>query len=517
VLFTADGKSVISGSADLKPGQGNPRFRQYMLFPGLKVAGELKVWDASSGAEEGKFPADVGAVLSLATAPDKDVLAVGSVNGLVQLWDRSEAKPLRVLPAGTPTPIWAVAFDKTGQKLATGGGEWDRPAELRIWDLQNRAPPLALIGHTGGVLALAFAPRQGRGNDTLISAGLDRSVRLWDAANGLELGSFRGHTAQVQALAVGADGHSLVSGGRDAVAQLWDISTPQEWQTLEAVTNPGGDHLIHSITFSPAGKLAATCGPAGVRVWNLETNRVQHELPNHLAPTFSGDGRLLAVSFVGGIRIINLATGTVARTIPSFPAHFIAFTPDGRYLAAANDKVKEAVVWDLSTGKEHARFSHDAGVRSLAACVDNKTLATADFAGLIKIWDIPSRRLLASNHFKGGTAPALAFSPDGKLLASGSDDGRVRLWDLRLKEPRTFKAHTEVIWGLAFAPDGQTLVSGSWDGQVKLWDVATGEHRLTLKGPPRVVWSVAFAPDGRTVGAGYEDRVVLWKAAATDK
>ena len=518
VLFTADGKSIVSGSADLKPGQGNPRFRQYTLFPGLKVAGELKVWDASNGEEQGKFPADVGAVLSLAAAPDKDLLAAGSVDGLVHLWDRNEAKPVRVLPTGTRMPVWAVAFDRSGQKLATGGGEWDRPADLRIWDLQNRTPPLTLIGHTGGVLALAFAPSgKGRGSDTLVSAGLDRSVRLWDAATGLELGSFRGHTRPVQALALASDGRSLVSGGRDAVAQPVGHHRAARMAHARGRRQPRRRHLVHGITFAPTGKLAATMGPAGVKVWNLETNRVQHELPDHVAPAFSSDGRLLAVSFIGGVRVLNLAAGKITHTIPSFPAHFTAFTPDGRYLAAANDKVKEAVVWDLGTGKEHARFAHDGGVRALACSADNKTLATADFTGEIKVWDISSRRLLASVNFKGGTAPALAFSPDGKLLASGSDDGRIRLWDLRLKEQRSMKAHAKVIFGIAFAPDGKTLLSGSWDGHVKLWDVASGEHRLTLKGPPRVVWSVAFASDGRTLGAGYEDRVILWKASATDK
>ena len=116
----------------------------------------------------------------------------------------------------------------------------------------------------------------------------------------------------------------------------------------------------------------------------------------------------------------------------------VSFSPDGRLLAVASvnaywrrkKEIPAIQVWDTAT--EQRVFTvekHDRNIEALVLSPDSKTLASADNANSVQLWDVESGRLQYT--LKAATSfQVLAFSPDGSLLATGSSDGILRLWDI---------------------------------------------------------------------------------------
>ena len=247
---------------------------------------------------------------------------------------------------------------------------------------------------------------------------------------------------------------------------------------------------------------------------------------------YSPDGSRLAVASSSGVWLYNLESGDAVplmRSGNSFRALGVAFSADGRTLAAATDVIFG--VWDAVTGKQkrslHLPKFFAISSKHVAFSQDGDTLAVGidDTVRLRDAVTGKSKHALSGQRF--GVVASLAFSPDGRILASGhrspsaghsSGSTKIRVWDAETGELKT--SLTEFLGlptSFSFSPDGQTLASGNfyWHiggdqwGSISLWDVATWELKLVLN-PPYTgatktggVLSIAYSPDGRTLASGH--------------
>jgi RNA polymerase sigma factor (sigma-70 family) len=328
-------------------------------------------------------------------------------------------------------------------------------------------------------------------------------------------------------------GQRLLTAGRDPVAET-------EWRERLVLT-PQGDRVL-SVTFSPDGRMLANASLNGVAtLWDLASGKVIREVHPRadvklLSAAFSPDGSVLATGGgepgkAGDVRLWDARTGKeeVALRGHVDVVHAVAWAPDGHLLVSGSQD-GTIRLWNIAEARAQETLK-GAGqnVFAVAFSPDGKRLATAggDAAagadgktGEVRLWDVASGKILAVIHGHVGTAPSVAFSPDGKVLASPGADRTVRLWDATTgMEVRRLASPLALIRQVAFSPDGRLLAMGAGDGPVTIWEVATGKQLATLRGSVEgEVGSVAFSPDGRYLavggGNGKGGYVILWERVA---
>jgi WD40 repeat protein len=238
------------------------------------------LWDAATGLPLHRL-AFYQVSYHLAVSPDGKTVLTDSL----VLIDVATGKELRRLMP-VPNTAYRVFFSPDGKVVA--GVDSGGRLEVILWEAAT-GDELMRLKETGAYTA-AFSPD----GKTLASAGKDKTIRLWNVANGKELRRLVGHKGAIHSLAFRPDGNILASAGEDRVIRLWH---PATGQLLRQCT--GDEVLTHDCAFSPDGKLLVSAGWSGrIHLWDPDTGNAVRAWRAHVtgAPTvaFSPNGRLLA-------------------------------------------------------------------------------------------------------------------------------------------------------------------------------------------------------------------------------
>ena len=195
------------------------------------------------------------------------------------------------------------------------------------------------------------------------------------------------------------------------------------------------------------------------------------------------------------------------------PGRGADFSRDGNWLATSS-AAGPVLIRHLPDLRIVRRLNHPGGATAVAFAPDGRTLATAGYDGVIRLWETAGGRPAATLREARGTVWSLDYSPDGARLAAAGEDGVVRLWDPAGRIVGRLAGHGRNVWEVRFSPDGRRLASGSFDATARLWDSSTGKALATLTEHEQAVVGVAWSPDGRWLATGGDDSTILLRRAS---
>jgi actin-like ATPase involved in cell morphogenesis len=296
---------VPNGGEGLAPGadEGTARGRpgipnSWTAQERYRQAVEMAWADESLQMEEGRQLVALAERLGLTKEEAADIeraVIGGTAEAMLERQKplRAPARVARTLSGHTNT-VYAVAFAPDSELLASGS--WDKT--VKLWEVASGRELRTLSGHTDRVYAAAVSP-DGR---LLASGSHDKTIKLWEVASGRELWTLSGHTNEVHAVAFAPDGQLLASGSGDETVKLWDVASGQQRFTFTLGTRSlrhfFSEVLGGTTSFSPDGRLVSGGYENAIRLWEVASGRELHTLGGHTdwvrCVAFAPDGRVLA-------------------------------------------------------------------------------------------------------------------------------------------------------------------------------------------------------------------------------
>lgn len=316
------------------------------------------------------------------------------------------------------------------------------------------------------------------------------------------------------------DGSTILTCSYDGRARLVDRTT----YALIAELRHGGP--VVRVAMDRAGTVVATASYDGTAsLWDAHTGAKRatfHDRDISLQGiVITPDGKLIATIAKDDIVELWGADGALLATLQGTPHPISGFftgdpgaiSGDGTRLAVG-DSLGAVRIWNLATKRVLATIeTGKSKINTLRFSPDGTKLVAASDDGTATVVDLVlGTRKLTLRHRQ--RVNAAEFSPDGRMVATASNDHTAVLWDSATGTPiRTLLGHKGAVNDLVFRPDGARLATASDDGDAAVWDVASGQRELHLVGHRAALLSVAYDSEGRgLVTSGSDHTAIVWSS-----
>lgn len=280
---------------------------------------------------------------------------------------------------GHSREISSLAMAPNGKVLATGSVD----LTVKLWDPASKQVTATLEGHDGEVRALAFSP-----DSSLLASGeMYKKVKIWDVAGKKELQTFTDMEGKVFGLAFSPDGKRIFAAVNDNTARVWTVGAAAEGKKLPH------NYPVASIAVSPDGKTVATLDEGGsLNLWDATTLKKSSSAKHSdttaglMSVAYSADGKSIVTAGGGFVKVWD-AAGT-EKGAAKLDANCAAFNPDASLIVVGTQDNLVLALNTADMGVKWKAEKHERPVTGVAVSPDGKTAWSCSMDRTVRNWPL---------------------------------------------------------------------------------------------------------------------------------
>ena len=270
-------------------------------------------------------------------APDSKSVVTASQSG-IHVFSWPGLKRQRTIKTAAPN-LHCIAFSPNGKQLAVGGGNPSEDGSVEIFSWPAAKSLVTFQGHDDSVRSIVW-----QNNTQLLSSSIDRQIKLWDLGKkDKAILTLKGHSRSVDAICLLKEGKTLVSAGIDQSLRVWNLPSGELRRSLNQHTKP-----VSALALRPAEgglpMVASAASDRTIRFWQPTIGRMVRYIRLDVEPLdiawLSNGTQVVAACVDGRIRVIDADEVKVTQTLPAINgwAYTLAVHPiDGNIVVAGSE------------------------------------------------------------------------------------------------------------------------------------------------------------------------------------
>ena len=447
----------------------------------LHVSGEMRLGISTEIS-------DIGNGITCLDADQQGLVAAGTENGNILIWNSSEEEKLSIL-RGHKYPVKKTRFVNNGACLLSNNGvllpirigefrKWDINSEKTLWKRTLSSPDYLWVysGNSGKVI---------------LSAGLE--VDMWDLSEEATVHEFERSNKNddsskftsleypskkgIGAIAINKYMVEFLRSGdlfslRNSTKGVGIYATV-DGSAVTFLDHPGVEWMSRSGVDE-----FVTASNESIRHWHLDNFSLISEVPTPRTDFdvtgLSPNGSYLARKDRGGVRIYDTRLGT-------------------EKFFLQNGMIKGNGIWEVTFDRDE-RFALAIGIEKTAI-----------------VWDLKSATRASSEISFDDFVTSSVFHPNGGTFATGTANGEVTFWNISGQEIESFRPSKSRIVSMTFSNDGSRLLIGTKSGESSIWSDSGQILQAFPQINPSPVYNT-FHPDSRSVLERSGENTLYWAA-----